>query len=68
MSEREPPMKIRVLFVCLGNICRSPTAQGVFETLVQARGFSHRIFVDSAGTAAWHLGKAPDKRSIQAAQ
>jgi protein-tyrosine phosphatase len=52
-----------VLFVCLGNICRSPTAQGVFEGLARARGLSHRLYVDSAGTAAWHIGKAPDRRS-----
>ena len=62
-------MKVqKVLFVCLGNICRSPTAHGVFEQLVQQRGLGSRIEVDSAGTASWHAGKAPDSRSIQAAR
>lgn len=54
---------INVLFVCLGNICRSPTAHGVFRQLVEDAGLSDKIFVDSAGTAAWHEGKAPDMRS-----
>lgn len=57
----------RVLFVCLGNICRSPTAHGVFAGLVQARGLQQRILVESAGTSNWHIGKAPDPRSIAAA-
>ncbi len=58
----------RVLFVCLGNICRSPTAHGVFHQRVDASGLAHRIEVDSAGTAAYHIGKAPDQRSVSAAQ
>src|SRR5690606_24075258 len=49
--------------VCLGNICRSPPAHGVFEHLVEQAGFTGRIQVDSAGVADWHTGKAPDKRS-----
>lgn len=53
----------RVLFVCLGNICRSPTAHGVFQQMVDNAGLSDKIFVDSAGTAAWHIGKSPDSRS-----
>ncbi|WP_108127696.1 low molecular weight protein-tyrosine-phosphatase [Saccharospirillum mangrovi] len=57
-----------VLFVCLGNICRSPTAQGVFEKIVADAGLSESIQVDSAGTAAYHLGKAPDARSTAAAK
>jgi len=56
-------MPIRVLFVCLGNICRSPTAHGVFQAMVDAQGLGEQILVDSAGTAAWHEGKAPDPRS-----
>lgn len=52
-----------VLFVCLGNICRSPTAHGVFEHLVEQAGLTGRIQIDSAGVADWHTGKAPDKRS-----
>lgn len=57
-------MAIKVLFVCLGNICRSPTAHGVFEDLVKAKGLSDRIIVDSAGTASWHSGSPPDSRSM----
>ncbi|MCH2039752.1 MAG: low molecular weight phosphotyrosine protein phosphatase [Saccharospirillaceae bacterium] len=53
----------RVLFVCLGNICRSPTAHGVFQKMVDDAGLTDKIFVDSAGTAAWHIGKSPDARS-----
>lgn len=53
----------RVLFVCLGNICRSPTAHGVFAALVERRGQSHRVEVDSCGTGNWHVGEAPDARA-----
>ncbi|RLQ23085.1 low molecular weight phosphotyrosine protein phosphatase [Seongchinamella sediminis] len=53
----------RVLFVCLGNICRSPTAHGVFEAMVRARGLEQQIRVDSCGTGDWHIGHAPDKRA-----
>lgn len=53
--------------VCLGNICRSPTAQGVLEHLVATRGLQHAINVDSAGTSAWHINEPPDKRSQHAA-
>lgn len=60
--------KIKVLFVCMGNICRSPTAQGVFEQLVHSHGLADRITVDSAGTHAYHVGNPPDKRSQAAAQ
>jgi len=56
-----------VLFVCLGNICRSPTAEGVFRHLVQEAGLGERIEVDSAGTADWHTGKGPDPRSCDTA-
>ncbi len=59
--------KLSVLFVCLGNICRSPTAQGVFEAKLVAAGLHKQVSVDSAGTAAWHVGKAPDRRSQQVA-
>jgi len=54
---------VKVLFVCLGNICRSPTAEGVFNALVEAEGLSDRITMDSAGTAAYHIGEPPDRRS-----
>lgn len=50
---------IRVLFVCLGNICRSPMAEGVFRHLVEQAGLSGRIVADSAGTGAWHVGERP---------
>ncbi len=59
---------IRILFVCLGNICRSPTAQGVFERLIDARGLADSIVVDSAGTANWNIGKPPDPRTVEAAR
>ena len=59
---------IKVLFVCLGNICRSPTAHGVLEHKLAMAGLSDAIEVDSAGTAAWHIGKEPDLRSQQAAR
>lgn len=58
--------QVSVLFVCLGNICRSPTAEGVFRHLVEEAGLSDKIRIDSAGTGDWHIGKAPDER-MQAA-
>ena len=54
---------VNVLFVCMGNICRSPTAQGVFEQLVEAHGLSDKIRIDSAGTHAYHEGEKADKRA-----
>src|SRR5690554_1617397 len=56
-----------VLFVCLGNICRSPTAEGVFRKLVEKAGLQEQIYIDSCGTSNWHIGKGPDARSIDAA-
>jgi protein-tyrosine phosphatase len=53
----------RVLFVCLGNICRSPTAEGVFRSLLQKRGLTGMVEADSCGTSAWHVGESPDARS-----
>jgi protein-tyrosine phosphatase len=61
-------MSVSVLFVCLGNICRSPTADGVFQKLVSDAGLSKRIRIDSAGTANWHYGRAPDPRTVAAAK
>lgn len=58
---------IKVLFVCLGNICRSPTAHAVFEALVKREGLQEQIEVDSAGTGDWHIGHPPDKRAAAAA-
>ncbi|MEO1081053.1 MAG: low molecular weight protein-tyrosine-phosphatase [Pseudomonadota bacterium] len=56
-----------VLFVCLGNICRSPTAEGVFREFVRAEGLIDEIAIDSAGTGAWHVGEPPDQRAQAAA-
>lgn len=60
-------MPVKVLFVCLGNICRSPTAHGVFVQRVAGRGLAEHIEIDSAGTGGWHIGNSPDKRSQRAA-
>jgi protein-tyrosine phosphatase len=59
---------ITVLFVCMGNICRSPLAEGVLTDLADGEGVSDRITVDSAGTGGWHTGDAPDPRSIAMAR
>jgi protein-tyrosine phosphatase len=58
---------LRLLFVCLGNICRSPTAEGVMRHLVREEGLEDSIELDSAGTGSWHIGHSPDKRSAAAA-
>ena len=58
---------VSVLFVCMGNICRSPTAEGVFRDLVAKAGLSDTIRTDSAGTHDYHIGEPPDPRSIEAA-
>lgn len=57
----------RVLFVCMGNICRSPAAEGVFRRKVQETGLNTRIEIDSAGTGGWHAGNPPDDRMTRAA-
>jgi protein-tyrosine phosphatase len=59
---------IKVLFVCLGNICRSPTAEGVFRELVISNGLEEQFIIDSAGTSSYHIGSAPDLRSQQEAK
>ena len=59
--------RVRVCFVCLGNISRSPTAEGVFRAQVAAAGLADAFEIDSAGTGAWHTGEPPDARSAQAA-
>lgn len=59
---------VAVLFVCLGNICRSPLAEGVFRALVRERGLDEHFRIDSAGTGAWHVGEPPDGRSIEVAR
>ena len=58
---------VRVLFVCLGNICRSPLAQGVFEDVLRREGLKDDVFVDSAGTGSWHVGSPPDDRAQRSA-
>lgn len=64
---REAARPYKVLFVCMGNICRSPTAEGVFRKLVRDAGLEGKIEIDSAGTGSWHVGSAPDKRTQSAA-
>lgn len=59
---------VRVLFVCLGNICRSPTAEGVFRKLVGEAGLARQIESDSAGVSDYHAGEPPDRRAMEAAE
>ncbi len=58
---------VRVLFVCAGNICRSPLAQGVFENVAEREGLGDEVYVDSAGTGTWHVGAPPDERAQRSA-
>lgn len=58
-----PSGRIRILFVCLGNICRSPTAEVVFRAAAARAGLAHRVEIDSAGTGEWHVGNPPDHRA-----
>ncbi|WP_323149155.1 low molecular weight protein-tyrosine-phosphatase [Pseudomonas oryzihabitans] len=60
-------MTLRILFVCMGNICRSPTAEGILRTKLDSAGLAEAVTLDSAGTGDWHVGKPPDSRAIQAA-
>ncbi|NKF31624.1 low molecular weight phosphotyrosine protein phosphatase, partial [Pseudomonas sp. BGM005] len=59
---------ISILFVCMGNICRSPLAEGIFRHLVTEAGLTGRFTIDSAGTGGWHEGEPPDRQSIAIAQ
>ncbi|WP_349261004.1 low molecular weight protein-tyrosine-phosphatase [Baekduia sp.] len=59
---------VRLLFVCMGNICRSPTAEAVMRDLVAREGLDGAVEIDSAGTGAWHVGQPPDRRSTAAAK
>ena len=69
MADAESPdSKTSILFVCMGNICRSPTAEAVFRKRAEEAGLLDRVVVDSAGTHAYHIGKSPDRRSQEAAK
>jgi protein-tyrosine phosphatase len=59
---------LKILYVCLGNICRSPIAEGTMQKIIAEKGLSNKISVDSAGTADYHLGKLPDQRTRQSAE
>ena len=61
------PDRIKVLFVCMGNICRSPLAEGLFLHKINQRGIAHRFTVDSCGTGKWHVGARPDHRILELA-
>ena len=61
-------MQKKILFVCLGNICRSPAAEGVFRSLIKKKGVEDQYIVDSAGTGAWHVGNKADQRMRNAAK
>lgn len=67
MAANREENRVSVLFVCLGNICRSPTAEGLFRACVQRAGLEDRIEIDSCGTGGWHVGKSPDERATAAA-
>lgn len=60
--------RVSILFVCMGNICRSPLAEGVFAHIASKSGLADRFNIDSAGTGGWHQGKQPDRRSIAIAR
>ena len=59
---------VKVLFVCMGNICRSPVAHGLFQHLLDEEGLAEQVYVDSAGTHAYHIGEKPDPRSQETAR
>ena len=59
---------MRILFVCLGNICRSPLAEAIFKAKAQKMGLSNTLFADSCGTANYHIGDSPDPRTVKNAQ
>jgi protein-tyrosine phosphatase len=61
------PRQLKILFICMGNICRSPTAEGVFRRVVEHAGLADRVVIDSAGTGEWHVGSPPDSRACKAA-
>jgi protein-tyrosine phosphatase len=59
---------MRILFVCMGNICRSPTAEGAMRRLLDDEGLADRVHIESAGTGGWHVGEPPDERATLAAR
>ena len=67
-ADSMPPPEHSVLFVCMGNICRSPTAEGVFRAAIAQSDLRTRVHADSAGTGDWHVGSPPDRRAIDAAR
>lgn len=67
-DDRRVSPEFSVLFVCLGNICRSPTAEGVFRAAADRAGLGRRVHAGSAGVGNWHVGSPPDRRAIQAAR
>jgi protein-tyrosine phosphatase len=68
MRVRHPVAVVRLLFVCMGNICRSPTAEGVMRGLLREQQLEDAVEVDSAGTGSWHTGDPPDARATAAAR
>jgi protein-tyrosine phosphatase len=60
--------KISIIFVCTGNICRSPTAEAIFKSKIEGMGLTDFFLVDSAGTHGYHIGQSPDQRSVSAAK
>jgi len=65
MQNIDNQKEYKVLFVCLGNICRSPAAEGIFKKLVKEEGLEDKISIDSAGTSGYHIGDLPDHRMRQ---
>lgn len=62
MMKTKAEEKVSILFICLGNICRSPAAHAVMQHLVDVRGWGNLYLIDSAGIGGWHVGQLPDKR------
>lgn len=63
--DKDQKKPLRILFICLGNICRSPAAEGVLRQMAQERGLEHELVIDSAGLGNWHTGDLPDRRMRQ---